>query len=119
MLRSNGNLWTGLFAGLMLGAMSCGGPASTDNASEQAELADETAVVLGDQATIRLEDGSTIHGIAISVQKRDGTKIPAIFRGPSKLASVTSDGTFVFDGDPLPTRVRLVGPGEEISPRNR
>ncbi len=65
-------------------------------------------------ATIHQLDGVTIEGIAIAVRKRDGTKAPALFRGPRALAGFASDGTFEFDEGSLPIRVRLVGPGEEM-----
>ena len=67
-------------------------------------------------ATIHQPDGLTIEGIAIAVRKRDGTKAPALFRGPRALASLASEGTFEFDEGSLPIRVRLVGLGEEMRP---
>ncbi len=77
-------------------------PASTD------------AVVPGQEVTIDLPDGSSMTGLAVAVLKQDGTTELAIFRGPRRLAEVASGGTFEFGADPLPVRVQMLGPGEEV-----
>ena len=77
-------------------------PASTD------------AIVPGQEVTIDLPDGSSMTGLAVAVLKQDGTTELAIFRGPRRLAEVASGGTFEFGADPLPVRVQMLGPGEEV-----
>ena len=119
MPASKRNLWAALLMAVPLATMSCEGPEGTGSAPEQDRPAAEAAIVGGEAVTIRMQNDSIISGYAVAVRKRDGTKVPAIFRGPSKLAEVASHGTFEFDEDSLHVRVRLLGPEEELRRRIR
>ena len=84
---------------------------------EQSELPMVVVGPHGEQVTVMEEDGSTLGGVAISVRMRDGTKVPALFHGPGKLAEVASGGDFEFHEDSLAARVRLLEPGQEMQRR--
>ena len=94
---------------LALAMVGCGG------SEEPEQIPNESpGPVAGEPAEILLANDSTLGGIAIVVRKQDGTTVPALFRGPSKLAEVASGGDWEFHEDSLMSRVRLLGPGEEI-----
>ena len=118
MLPINRTAWTVLLVAFPLLAMSCRGPEGTGDAPVQAGTGDEAAIVAGEEVTILAADGSTFSGIAVAVRKRDGTTVPAVFRGPPRLAEVASEGTFEFSEDSLPSRVRLLEPREVMRRRS-
>jgi hypothetical protein len=77
---------------------------------------EEPTLMGGDSAMIVTEDGSPVYGFLVSVRKRDGSLVPAVFRGPTRLADLASGGTYEFHEDSLTSRVRLLRPGEELRP---
>ena len=103
---------------LLLVSISCAKPDAADRALEPDPVADESAIVNGEPVTILAHDGSTLIGLAVSVRRLDGSIVPAIFRGPAKLADVASGGTFEFREDSLHSRVRLLETGEEMRRRS-
>ena len=102
-----------IIGGVGIGGFLVLSPRVLQSPAEDAPLSAD-AYVAGQPVTIDLPDGSSMTGLAIMVRKQDGTKALAIFRGPRRLAEVTSEGTFEFDEDPLPARVQLLDPGAEV-----
>jgi hypothetical protein len=94
--------------------IACSGAEDTGDAAEPGSSVEESAIVLGEGASIRLPNDSTLRGVAVMVRRSDGTQDYALFRGPSKLADIITDGTFEFSEDSLPARVRVLQPGEEL-----
>jgi hypothetical protein len=68
----------------------------------------------GEVAEVLLQDGTTTSGYVVTVLRRDGSRVPALFRGPVRLAEEASGGDFEFDEDSLPSRVQLLAPGAEL-----
>jgi len=99
-----------------LSAIACGGPSDATNAPEEAGAVGATVPLLGERAEVRGPDDSvpSSGGYVVVVRRKDGSTVPAVFRGPSKLAELASGGDYEFHEDSLPSRVRLLEPGEEL-----
>lgn len=69
---------------------------------------------LGEPATLHLANDSVATGLAVKIRSADGTETYGIFRGPHKLGEEITNGTWTFNADSLPTRVRVVGEGERL-----
>jgi len=94
--------------------VACGEPDGAESTPGDAQSTAVTSPAPGDDAEILLPDDSTLAGVAIVVRNADGSAAPALFRGPAKLAEVQSGGDWEFHEDSLPSRVRLLGAGEEL-----
>ena len=96
---------------------SCGGGEEAGETPSRGEAPSETVVTPGEDAWLHLQADSMVPGTAIVIRRADGTKEPALFFGPRRLAEQLTSGTFEFAPDSLPTRVRLLGPGDKLRTR--
>ena len=117
MVRLNlASMTTGLLI-LSLATFGCGGDEGTEQTPGNEQAAEIRAPTFGEAAEVLLPNDSTLGGVAILVRKGDGSTVPGLFRGPSKLAEEVSGGDWEFHEDSLHARVRLLGPGEELRRR--
>ena len=89
----------------------------SDSGRGEDQTEEATALQPGDAAELILRDSILRSGIAVMVKRGDGSAVPALFVGPPKLAQAASGGDYEFHEDSLPSRVRLLGPGEELRAR--
>jgi hypothetical protein len=68
----------------------------------------------GQPATLYLTNDSVATGIAVKIRSADGTEAFGLFRGPHRLGESITNGTWTFNADSLPSRVRVVGNGERL-----
>jgi hypothetical protein len=116
-----------LLVALSSGALSCGdppdgsdaSPSTADSGEEAAAESAEAPLTPGEEAILHLSNDSTQRAFTVGIRRPDGTVELAVFRGPTKLADVITDGTFIFSEDSLPSRVRRLRPGEELRRANR
>ena len=106
---------TGLLS-LTLATIACGGSDDADHTPGESPAVEVAGPALGERAEIVLPNDSSLggSGFAVVVRRVDGSRVPALFRGPSKFAQQASGGDYEFHEDSLPSRVRLLGPGEEL-----
>jgi hypothetical protein len=103
-----------LLLAFFFGVLGCAGSGDSDIGSESGQVGESALPGDGEAAEVLLQDGSVTGGYAVTVLRRDGSRVPAVFRGPSKLAKLASGGDYEFHEDTLPSRVRLLEPGEEL-----
>lgn len=87
---------------------------TSDTESGESRAEEVVGPRIGDRAEILLPTDSVLSGIAVVVRRGDGSTVPALFRGPPMLAREASGGDYEFHEETLPTRVRLLQPGEEL-----
>lgn len=102
---------------VLLGLGSCGRAEEPGGAPEQNEAVGDTPVAPGEDAWLHMQNDSMVPGTAIMVRGEDGTKEPALFFGPRKLAEQLTNGTFEFDADSLHVRVKLMQAGDSLRGR--
>jgi hypothetical protein len=97
-------------------AIACGGPGDANKAPEDTGAVESTIPLLGEMAEVWSPDDSVPSGggYVVVVRRKDGSTVPAVFRGPSKLAELASGGDYEFHEDSLPSRVRPLEPGQEL-----
>lgn len=105
-----------LWPAFCLTVLACGGSQeSAPDASQAEAAAPADSVMIGEEAVLLMANDSSLMGLAVLVRQADGSQVQALFRGPQKLADVSTDGTFVFDAESLPVRVRVLKPGESLT----
>ncbi len=104
---------------VLLVTVSCGVSEEGGGVPGQGVAVQEHEIADGESVTIQSPNNSMVgEGVAISVRKRDGSRVRGVFLGPEKLAEVASGGDFEFHEDSVIARVRLLGPGEELRRRD-
>jgi len=107
---------TTMLLSLTLTTIACGGSDDTEHTPGENPAVEVAGPALGELAEIVLQNDSSLggNGYAVVVRRGDGSRVPALFRGPAKFAEQASGGDYEFHEDSVPSRVRLLGPGEEL-----
>jgi len=104
-----------LIAALVLSPLACSPPA--DGGAGEAEGENPTFAP-GDEIEIFSDAGWVAGGLAVFVEDTDGTREPAVWRGPRRLLDVYADsltgGTYIFPLDARVPRIRLLVAGERV-----
>lgn len=95
--------------------VACGGEVPDADTTGTAPEVEEQ-VVAGELGVILEGDRVVASGVVMYVVRGEGERTAALFRGPRKLADVTTGGTYELSGDSLPARVRELRPGETMAP---